>query len=170
MTLSIACKCGQFQGEPDQQLAHPHNRLLCYCDDCQGFAHYLGNAEGILDEQGGTDITQVTAGSLTITQGLEHLACVRLSPKGLRRWYAKCCNTPIGNAPSVSLPFIGLIHSCLTPHSEIGQTFRPTRLVVYTNFATGSEKPKASGLVGGGAADAGGNSEGKTAWGRPSFF
>ena len=149
MTLSIACKCGQFQGELNPQLTRAHNRLLCYCDDCQAFARYLGNANDILDEQGGTDITQVSAGTVTITLGKEHLACVRLSPKGLRRWYAKCCHTPIGNAPSASLPFIGLVHSCLIPHSDIEKTFGPIRLVVFTNFSTSANKPTPRGLVGG---------------------
>jgi len=149
MTLSIACQCGQFQGELDPQLARRHNRLCCYCNDCQAFAHYLGNTENILDKRGGTDITQVTASTVTITAGKEHLACVRLSPKGLRRWYAKCCDTPIGNAPSASLPFIGLIHSFLTPHPAIDETFGPIRLVAFTKFATGAEKPIPRGLIGG---------------------
>lgn len=149
MTLSIACQCGQFQGELDTLLARTHNRLRCYCDECQAFAHYLDNTENILEEQCGTDIPQVTAGAVTITTGKEYFGCVRLSPKGLRRWYAKYCNTPIGNAPSASLPFIGLVHSSMTPHSAIDQTFGPARLVAFTKFAAGAEKPTPRGLIGG---------------------
>ncbi|MFT6991403.1 MAG: hypothetical protein ACJASL_003390 [Paraglaciecola sp.] len=38
-------------------------------------------------------------------------ACVRLSQKGIYRWYAKCCNTPIGNTLGGKVPFIGVIHN-----------------------------------------------------------
>jgi hypothetical protein len=35
---------------------------------------------------------------------------MRLTPKGLLRWYAACCNTPIGNTwPTTAMPFIGVI-------------------------------------------------------------
>ena len=34
------------------------NRVVCYCDDCQAFLHYLKRAD-LLDAHGGTDIVQV---------------------------------------------------------------------------------------------------------------
>ena len=34
------------------------NRMVCYCDDCQAFVHYLGHAD-LLDAHGGTDIVQM---------------------------------------------------------------------------------------------------------------
>ena len=39
------------------------------------------------------------------------MALIRLSPNGLNRWYAKCCNTPIGNTLGGKAPFIGIIHN-----------------------------------------------------------
>jgi len=72
------------------------NRCVCYCRDCQAFAHFLGKVDAILDERGGSEIIQVLPRNLTFTQGIELLACMRLTEKGLLRWYAACCNTPIG--------------------------------------------------------------------------
>jgi Family of unknown function (DUF6151) len=84
------------------------NRLVCYCDDCQAFMHYLGRAD-LLDAHAGSDIVQVAPASLTFDRGGQRIAGMRLSPKGLFRWYATCCNTPLGNTLTPSLPFVGII-------------------------------------------------------------
>jgi hypothetical protein len=73
------------------------NRGVCYCKDCQAFAHFLGKDGETLDERGGTDVTQVLPKNIAFTQGTEILACIRLTEKGLLRWYAGCCNTPVVN-------------------------------------------------------------------------
>lgn len=84
------------------------NRLICMCDDCQTYGQWLG-AEKILDENGGTEVYQTTPSQLRFTHGLEHLRCVRLSPRGLMRWYAGCCRTPVANClHRPRLPFAGL--------------------------------------------------------------
>jgi hypothetical protein len=33
---------------------------------------------------------------------------LRLTSNGLFRWYASCCNTPIGNTLSATVPFVGI--------------------------------------------------------------
>ena len=51
---------------------------------------------------------------VSFTSGIEHLACLSLTEKGLLRWYAKCCNTPICNtARNWQVPYVGLIGTCL---------------------------------------------------------
>ena len=91
------------------------------CDDCQTYAHHLGRADDILDSAGGTDVYQTTPSRVVIETGHEHLRCLRLSPKGLLRWYAGCCNTPIANALNLpKLPFAGVIH-CAVDHEAQGQ-------------------------------------------------
>ena len=109
--VSLSCSCGKIQGVAFQ-LAHSHaKRIACLCDDCQTFAHFLGRAGEILDENGGTDILPVAPAHLKITQGLENLKCVRLSPHGMYRWYAGCCKTPIANIPqNPKFPYAGVIH------------------------------------------------------------
>ena len=71
--------------------------MTCYCRDCQAYAHALGNAGAILDDLGGTDIVASLQQHVMLSQGTDALACLSLSDKGLLRWYASCCNTPIAN-------------------------------------------------------------------------
>ena len=86
------------------------------------FAQFLGQADDVLNAKGGTDIFQLSPARVSLTQGHEHLACMRLTPKGLRRWYASCCNTPIGNTlANAKPPFLGLIHN-FTDHTGEGRS------------------------------------------------
>lgn len=84
------------------------NRMICYCDDCQAFARFLGR-EDVLDASGGSDIFQTAQSRLRITAGTELLRCVRLSPKGLRRWYTECCHTPVANTVNGRVPLAGVV-------------------------------------------------------------
>ena len=139
--LPIRCACGSLRGVARGASARRGNRLVCYCDDCQSFARFLGGADRILDAHGGTDIFQMAPGCLEITAGREQLACMRLRPGGLLRWYARCCNTPIGNTLATPrLPFVGLIHSC-ADHDSDGRSrdeaLGPVRARVNARFALG---------------------------------
>ena len=70
--------------------------------------HQLGRAD-LLNAQGGTDIIQVAPASLTFIKGQNRIAGVRLTPKGLFRWYTTCCNTPVGNTLGPAIPFVGIV-------------------------------------------------------------
>lgn len=83
------------------------NRVVCYCDDCQAFAHQL-KRDDLLDASGGSDIIQVAPATLAFDRGADRIACLRLSPKGLFRFYTECCKTPVGNTVGPSLPFVGI--------------------------------------------------------------
>lgn len=65
---------------------------------------------------------------------------MRLSEKGLLRWYAKCCNTPIGNTlADYRISFIGLLHDCLTRTGEsLDESFGPVRARSFTAAAHGN--------------------------------
>lgn len=69
--------------------------------------HHIGRAE-LLDGHGGTDIVQVAPSSVVFDRGTDRVTGVRLNPKGMYRWYASCCKTPLGNTVSPSIPFIGI--------------------------------------------------------------
>jgi hypothetical protein len=142
----LRCQCGTIQGI----LADPRNanRCVCYCRDCQAFAHFLGRPEAVLDERGGSEIMQVPPRNLTFTQGEEALACMRLTEKGLFRWYAGCCNTPIGNTlHTPKLSFIGLVHNCLENREQsLDASFGPIRARVNTKGARGEPKPEVVGM------------------------
>jgi hypothetical protein len=111
MDIPLKCRCGSVQGVARNISAESGTRLVCYCDDCQAFARYLGEEESVLDQHGGTDIFQLTPSQIEITQGSEQLRAMRLSEKGMFRWYTECCKTPIGNTASAGLPFVGMVHN-----------------------------------------------------------
>jgi hypothetical protein len=141
MDFPLRCRCGQLAG----RLASPGHagRALCYCRDCQSFARFLGCEEEILDPAGGTDIVAASPRFVRFTAGQEQLSCMSLSGKGLLRWYAACCRTPIGNTPrDPRLPYVGLVHSCLagTP-GDIDAAFGPARVAVNTRSARGRVAP-----------------------------
>ena len=147
-THPLQCACGSLKGEVTY--GPGVNRGVCYCDDCQAFATYLDRSTDVLDDRGGTDIVQMSPDRVRFTQGVEHLACLRLSEGGLMRWYARCCNTPIGNTASdYKMWFVGLIHGCLEGEGapSLETSFGPQRMRVHTQFARGEPKPTTQGLV-----------------------
>ncbi len=111
--IGVRCRCGDVRGELSALRSHTVNRIVCYCDDCRAFARHLGR-DDVLDGNGGTEIFQVSSGCLRLHGDARNLACVRLTHRGLLRWYARCCHTPIGNTlPTAFVPFVGMIHACL---------------------------------------------------------
>jgi hypothetical protein len=148
MNHLLQCRCGAIKGWVDTR--YVANRGVCYCLDCQAFAHFLGREKDMLDERGGSDVIQTLPKSVTFTQGAEALACMRLTPKGLLRWYSSCCGTPMGNmlaTPKVS--FVGLVHVSLR-HSgkSLDEVFGPVRAWVNTSGAKGEPKPRSAGMGG----------------------
>ena len=108
--LPLACACGAVHWDARDVSAGRGNHVVCYCDDCQAFAHALGCADRVLDANGGSEIFQISPARIELRTGSEHLACLRLRPKGLLRWYTSCCRTPVGNTlASRQVPFVGLV-------------------------------------------------------------
>jgi len=117
MRIQLRCRCGKLQGEVDA--ARVAARAVCYCKDCQAFARFLKAEEAVLDASGGTEVEAALPAAVRFTGGLEHLACMSLSPKGIYRWYASCCNTPVGNTPrNPGMPYVGLVRACLDAAPE----------------------------------------------------
>ncbi|MEJ7806216.1 MAG: DUF6151 family protein [Telluria sp.] len=136
MSQALRCTCGKLNG----QLNHPEKgtRLKCYCKDCQAFAHYLGRAADMLDAQGGSDIVATHPQEVVFSSGAEAIACMSLTDDGMLRWYASCCNTPIGNTSRTSkLAFVGLSSACLGGAGGLDAVFGPVRMVSGTQSARG---------------------------------
>jgi len=106
--VEVSCRCGEVRGVVANASPRKVNRVVCYCDDCQAFAHQLGRGD-LLNAQGGTDIIQVAPASLTFVRGQHRIAGLRLSSKGLFRWHTTCCNTPVGNTLGPAIPFVGIV-------------------------------------------------------------
>jgi hypothetical protein len=116
-SVEVRCRCGEVRGRVQDATPRTVNRVVCYCDDCQAFAHYLGR-DDLLDEHGGTDVVQVAPASLTFHGGAERIVGVRLAPKGLYRWYASCCNAPLGNTVGPAIPFVGIVARAFEPGAD----------------------------------------------------
>jgi hypothetical protein len=137
--LPLRCACGKLQGLALNVAQSVGRRVVCCCDDCQAFARFLGR-DDITDEWGGTDIVPMPPARVRITQGTENLTCMRLSEKGLFRWYCAQCKTPIGNTVNARVPFVGLFCNFIDLASD-GRTRdevlgRPAGYAM-TKFATG---------------------------------
>lgn len=135
----LKCACGTVQGVAKQVTPTTGIRLVCHCDDCQAFANYLelntNQPLRILDDCGGTEIFQMPIAYVEINQGEEQLRCLKLSPKGIIRWYTDCCKTPVGNTLSASMAFIGVIHSFMDDQGQRDQNLGPIKGYLQTSHA-----------------------------------
>jgi len=121
-------------------------RFVCYCKDCQAFARFLDWID-VLDSAGGTDIFQMPPARVKLVAGADALRCLCFSRK-VFRWYANCCQTPIGNtAASPRFPVIALIHSFMD-HEGDGRSrdevLGPPLCRIYERSAIGPLPPNAA--------------------------
>lgn len=130
----LQCRCGRLAGLVGEPANAVHG--ICYCIDCRSFAHFLDRARDVLDDAGGTVVVATDPRHVAFTQGADALACMSLSPKGLLRWYAGCCNTPIGNTlRNRRIAYVGLVHSCLGDSASLQRSFGPLRARANTKSA-----------------------------------
>ena len=144
MNHRLQCQCGALRGH----VSHTHRavRGVCYCKDCRAYSHHLGNELTTHDSLGGAEFVATQSKYVSFADGLQNLACLSLSEKGLLRWYAKCCRTPIGNtARSWKVPYVGLVHSCLkSDPAAFERSFPRVEMRVYTGSA--KQAPPGMGL------------------------
>jgi len=149
MNHPLRCRCGRLQGhvtEPQRAMG----RGVCYCRDCRAYARFLGQPDAVLDAHGGTDVVAVQPQQVVIRQGYEVLACMSLSPRGLLRWYASCCRTPLANTPRNSkVAYVGLVHNALEGGGvPIESSFGPVTLHLNTGSATPPVAERSRGALG----------------------
>lgn len=149
--VELQCRCGGMRGVADDVRPEGGNRIVCYCDDCQAFAQFLmrqGGPRDLLDDYGGTEIVQVTPAQVTLSKGHDQLRLLRLTRKGLLRWFAGCCRTPIANTAALaSVPFVGLLRGFMAPPERpLDEVLGPVNGFIHTRFATGTP-PRASAKV-----------------------
>jgi len=142
MTVDVRCRCGEVEGRLENAARETVNRAVCYCDDCQAFLHRLGRSD-LLDAQGGSDIVQVAPSALTYTRGTDRIAGLRLKPKGLYRWYATCCKTPLGNTLGPAIPFVGVVAQAFRAADDV---FGPPSGRIFGKFAIGTAPPGSTQL------------------------
>lgn len=129
--VPIRCQCGKVQGMAHDLSPATSNHVVCSCKGCQSYAHYLGRTDDMLDAEGGSNIVQLNPATFDITEGLEHVACMSVTPNGPLRWFTSCCNTPLGNGfRRGGIPFLGVLPICLGhkgTSDEVVRLFGPAR-------------------------------------------
>lgn len=116
--LSFACSCGQVHGTLSASIINAGTHLVCFCKDCRTAEIALGRKD---PAPAPINILQTTPDGIVFDEGQDKLALLRLSPGGLMRWYASCCNTPLFNTlKSPKLPFVGVLTDCLDDATVLG--------------------------------------------------
>jgi hypothetical protein len=136
--LQIQCDCANVKGRVKNASPKSGNHIICYCKDCQAFAQFLDKIDSVLDANGGSEIFQTPQASIEITHGQEHIKCIRLSEKGLNRWYAECCKTPIANTMGSGAPFAGLLTYSVKTDPDLLAKTGPIKGYFFTKSAKGS--------------------------------
>lgn len=86
--------------------------MVCHCGDCSAYARQIGNLQA-------NQIVQVAPAQMKILSGKERLRCLRLTERGLTRWFTTCCRTPIANTSRHAwMPFVGLMTCVLDVEGE----------------------------------------------------
>lgn len=134
--VALQCQCGSVTGHTLPITANTGSRLVCHCDDCQAFAHFLKDDGRIMNEHGGIDVFQMPVSYVKITQGLEEVRCMKLTPKGSFRWFTECCKTPIGVTMGAGVPFIGLAHNFMHDAGCRDKNLGPVLGFIQTKFAS----------------------------------
>lgn len=137
--VELGCRCGEVHGWASGLSPRAVNRAVCYCEDCQAFLHYLGRSE-LLDVHGGSDIVQMAPRAVSFDRGMERIVAIRLTPKGMHRWYASCCKTPLGNTLTPSIPFIGMVPEVFRGAPDArrrDELFGPSRGGIFGQHAIG---------------------------------
>ena len=144
MNHPLQCECGALRGHVTQ----PQRALrgVCYCKDCRAYSHHLGKESAVHDSLGGAEFVATQAKYVSLTEGAQHLACLSLSRKGLLRWYANCCGTPIANTTrNWRLAYVGLVHTCLKADAASFERAFP-RLQMRVNTAGARQVPPGMAL------------------------
>jgi hypothetical protein len=140
--VQLSCRCGAVRGVVTGVAPSTINRSVCYCNDCQAAAHQLHRAD-LLDAHGGSQIVQLAPATMRIVSGHEQIRGLRLTDKGLHRFYASCCNTPVGNTMGLALPFVGVALQAFVlgaPGSatDADSVFGPSRGASFGHHAIGT--------------------------------
>lgn len=116
--IAFACRCGAVTGTLHGVRPSEGTHVLCHCNSCARAMAHSGLEEEAL---GGVDLWQTTPDRIEIATGKDRLMPKRLSPKGMLRWTARCCDTPMFNTFSrPGLPFVGVLTRNLADPAPLG--------------------------------------------------
>lgn len=126
--IPFACRCGSVTGILHDVRPSEGTHALCQCNSCRRGLELFDM--GAL-AAGGVEIFQTTPDRIEFLTGLDQMAVMSLSPKGMLRWHARCCGTPMVNTfRSPAMPFAGVLVHSLADSDPLGP-------VVATGFIPG---------------------------------
>lgn len=136
--MELQCECGKFRAELTHYPKNTPGRLVCYCDDCQAFLGFLDRPD-LMNKNGGTEIIPAYPADIKIVAGKEVAQCVRLYPKGMYRFFASCCRTPIANTDPAR-PWAGLNRRMYTVKdpTKLDRELGPVRGSIMGKYAKGT--------------------------------
>ncbi|WP_164660289.1 DUF6151 family protein [Tropicibacter sp. Alg240-R139] len=116
--LGFSCGCGALKGHVTAEGLRAGTHVVCYCADCRAGELYFQQHD---PAPGPVDIFQLSPDTVIIDDGFENLAAIRLSPNGMFRWYAACCDTPLCTTmKSAKTPFAGMNAKRFDDPSRLG--------------------------------------------------
>lgn len=114
MDVILSCPCGKTQGTLTNVSPQTVNHGKCYCRFCQSYARRFPNGKQLLDDNGGTDMIQLSPAQVRFSRGQENVRCVRQTEKGALRFYAACCHQPLMNGiANPKVPFLSVFVSAM---------------------------------------------------------
>ena len=117
-TTPFDCDCGGVSGHLDVRPPHGATHLVCHCDDCLTAAVAMGQP---YPGSAGVAVVQTTPDRVHIDKGADRLGILRLSPRGLYRWYATCCGVPLFNTPPKrGVPYVALHAGRVASPEDLG--------------------------------------------------
>lgn len=142
-SVQLQCDCGRVRGEW-RLSARTGAPGRCYCNDCQAYARWLGTP-AIVDAWGGTEIVQTWPSLVRWNEGRDQVRLMRLTPRGLLRFYSDCCRVPLMNAlDRPRMPFVGLVANRIEPAHRAAVAWLVGKSVgVQGRFAVGGCPPGA---------------------------
>jgi hypothetical protein len=114
-SVGFSCRCNKIHGHLTDIDPDRGTHVRCHCDDCRRANAHFGipgsRAEGVT-------LWQTTPDKVKIDEGAVHMRLMRLTSKGVLRWYAGCCGTPLFNTMATpKLPFVGVLTDRVIPPS-----------------------------------------------------
>ena len=117
-SIPFSCRCGEVTGALHRVDPAEGTHVVCHCNSCRSAMEKAGLGE---EAQDGVALFQTTPDHIEIATGIARLAPRRFSPKGLLRWHATCCNTPMFNTlPGPAIPFAGVLVRNLEGTAALG--------------------------------------------------
>jgi hypothetical protein len=117
-TVRFSCRCGKIGGRLTGIDPDIGTHVRCHCDDCRRANAHFG-IPGTREE--GVGLWQTTPDRVKIDEGAVHLRLMRLTGKGVLRWYAGCCDTPLFNTMGTpKVPFVGVLTDRLDDIAPLG--------------------------------------------------